>query len=192
MSERSIVNRVVVDLELGRGFGYRLEELGLGGYEIAVTWSDREGFVHWSGRAGRALFHYLLEHDQIVGYNLLAYDHRVLDGYLLEHEHGLARELRARTVDLHTLLYRATGRRHSLDQVAWETLGQRKAIPPRDSDPVLLGEYCERDVELTRDLDNYRRQYGLLYVGHGSAVALDSGQISVARSQRTGRLTIDY
>lgn len=164
--------RVVVDLELGRGFGYGLHELGIAGFQVAVTWSDVVGFIHWPGDTGRALLGYLLQHDEVVGFNLLAYDNAVLAGYLLPAQRGIAGLLKERTLDLHAMLYRATGRRHSLQSVAQATLGEGKLTPPTDDDPILFAEYCQRDVELTRDLDDYRRQYGWLYTGTGEAVML--------------------
>lgn len=167
--------RVVVDLELGRGFGYGLSDISIAGYEVAVTWSDVDGFTQWGGSHGRMLLDYLLEHSEIVGFNLLSYDNQVLGGYLLPQERHIADELKLRTIDLHALLLQATGRRYSLETVARQTLGEGKLVPPDDGDPVLFAEYCERDVELTRDLDNYRRAFGVLYVADGQPVALPTG-----------------
>ena len=166
------INRVVFDLELGRGFGYGLADIPVAGYEVAVTWSDVDGVVHWGGTAGRLLLDYLLGHAEIVGFNLVSYDNRVLSGYLLPREQHIAEQLRERTVDIPSLLLRATGRRYSLETVAQHTLGAGKLRPPDDGDPVLVAEYCERDVELTRDLDDYRRAFGVLYVALGVGVAL--------------------
>ena len=178
--------RVVVDLELGRGFGLGLEDLHFAGFALAVTWSEGDGFVHWSGAAGRALLDYLLAHGEIVGYNLLASDTRVLAGYLLPSERALIGELTGRTIDLHSLLFQATGRRHSLDSVALATLGERKLPRPEVDDADLVAEYCERDVELTRDLDDFRRYFGRLYVaGDREAVTLLPG--SMGRGAGRGR-----
>ena len=176
------MSRVVVDLELGRGFGYGFADLRIAGYEVAVTWDDADGFLHWSGREGRALLDYLRHHQEIVGFNLLAYDHPVLGGYLLPSEGAVARYLKEHTVDLHALLYVATGRRHSLESVARETLGRGKLAPPVNGDPELLAEYCERDVELTRDLDDFRRLYGVLYLRGGHIVV--AGRRSIRRARK--------
>ena len=164
--------RVVVDLELGRGFGYRLPDLGIAGFEIAVTWDDTDGFIHWGGSTGRLLLQYLLDHAEIVGFNLLSYDNKVLSGYLLANEGRIVEELRERTIDLHQLILVATGRRYSLETVAQNTLQVGKLRPPDDGDVALMAEYCERDVELTRDLDDYRRAFGVLYVSGGVRVAV--------------------
>jgi hypothetical protein len=169
--------RVVVDLELGRGFGFGLPDLDYSGFEIAVTWDDLDGFVHWEGISGRALLHYLLEHTEIVGFNLLAYDNKVLQGYLQPREAWLVDELKRSTVDLHNLLLVASGVRYSLQEVASNTLGEGKLTPPEGYDPLLLADYCERDVELTRDLDDFRRAYGLLYVRGGQAIMLPSSKV---------------
>lgn len=182
--------RVVVDLELGRGFGYGLADLSIAGYEVAVTWDDVDGFRHWGGAEGRELLDYMLEHGEIVGFNLLAYDNPVLSGYLLASESGIADELKRRTIDLHALLYVATGRRHGLNSVAYETLGERKLVPGRplglDGDPILFAAYCERDVELTRDLDDFRRSYGVLYVSGGAPVSLGNVERGARNGARIG------
>ena len=190
------VNRVVFDLELGRDYGLGLQDLDYAGFEVAVTWDDLDGFRHWRGAQGRALLGYLLEHTAIVGFNLLAYDHRVLAGYLTSGERWMVQELKAATVDLHLLLWQATGVRHSLEEVATNTLGEGKVVPPAGYDPALQADYCERDVELTRDLDDYRRQYGLLYVRGGRAVELKSdfttetrrGQDGINRQERLEKI----
>ena len=166
------MSRVVVDLELGRGFGFGIGDLGFAGFDVAVTWSDVDGFTHWPGSAGRALLRYLLEHSQIVGFNLLAYDNRVLAGYLQPGDRWMVGELTRRTVDLHALLFGALGRRPSLQEVATNTLHESKSEPPAAYDPVLLADYCQRDVELTRDLDDFRRAYGVLYVRGGTGCKL--------------------
>ena len=162
-----------MDLELGKGFGYGLQDLEIAGFELAVTWGDVDGITHWPGSIGRELLRYLREFDEVVGYNLLAYDNRVLSGYLLPGERRLAADLQNRTVDLHALLFRQTGRRYSLQQVASATLGEGKLPFPLGDDPVLVAEYCQRDVELTRDLDDFLQAYGLLYVSDGEGVLLD-------------------
>ena len=75
-------------------------------------------------------------------------------------------------MDLHQLILLATGRRYSLETVAQNTLQVGKRHPPEDGDPALMAEYWERDVELTRDLDDYRRAFGVLYVSGGVGVSL--------------------
>ena len=87
------------------------------------------------------------------------------------------------------MIYQGTGQRHSLESVARATLAEGKIQPPADPDPLLLAEYCERDVELTRDLDDFRRLYGMLYVRGGQAVHLPHGSsvgagLAPARSAR--------
>jgi DEAD/DEAH box helicase domain-containing protein len=181
--------RVVFDLELGRGFGYGLADKNITGFALAVTWDDVDGFVHWRGPQGRALIDYLLARDEIVGFNLLGYDHPVLSGYLLPSEPRLLDELKRKTVDLHKLLLDIMRQRYSLATVARATLGEGKLTPPEDDeDDEALAAYCERDVELTRDLDDYRRAYGLLYVVPLTGVHLTGWEPSSNRpSWREGR-----
>ena len=183
-----MAGRVVFDLEQGRRYGYALADLDHAGFEVAVTYDDHHGFLRWDGAWGRALYAYLLKHDEIVGFNVYAYDKRVMAGYLTGADRGLPARLREKTVDLHALLMAADGRRFSLQEVATNTLGEGKATPPVGYDPVLLGDYCERDVALTRDLDDYRRAYGVLYVRGGLAVALPgSNGLFTTKAQRAQR-----
>jgi hypothetical protein len=158
---RFALMRVVVDLELGRGFGYELADLPVSGFAVAITWDDHDGFLCWHGAEGRELLDYLLAHDEIVGFNLLRYDNTVLAGYLLPSEQHLLAQLREKTIDLHALLLHETGIRWSLDRIAQEVLGESKLPAPTGGDWQELAHYCERDVELTRDLDDVRRVLGV-------------------------------
>ena len=169
-----LIDRVVVDIELGRGFGYTFADLDIAGFAFAVTWDEHGGLLRWHGTEGRELLAYLLRHNQIVGFNLLSYDNRVLAGYLTASEHAVVGELEDKTVDLLHLIRLKLGRRASLNEVALATLGERKLPPPvgDDPDPEDVWQYCEWDVELTRDLDDFRRAYGVLYVGGGVPVVV--------------------
>ena len=99
-----------------------------------------------------------------MGFNLLRYDNAVLAGYLLPSERHLVGTLTRKTVDLHTLVLRDTGERWSLERIAQRLLGVGKLAVDADSTHDEIAAYCERDVELTRDLDDLRRLNGGLWV----------------------------
>jgi hypothetical protein len=70
-------------------------------------------------------------------------------------KYGLPRAIASKTVDLHHILYEATGHRFSLDRLSRYNLGQgkrRKGSELADLSGQALFEACQSDVELTRRL----------------------------------------
>ena len=53
----------------------------------------------------------------------------MLSGYLTSGERWMVQELKAATVDLHVLLWRAIGVRHSLEEVVTNTLDEGNVVP---------------------------------------------------------------
>ena len=153
---------VIFDLEQGRGFGYGLGDTAISGYELAMTWDETNGYLRWRGGEGRALVSFLRGADVVVGFNCLAYDYRVLGGYLHERERTLVMAmLKTKTVDLFIRVKYATFRGYGLDALGQSTLGLGKLqSPDSEADEEGRWDYLERDVELTRDLYQHIKTSG--------------------------------
>lgn len=100
----------------------------------------------------------------VVGYNLLDFDYEVLRAYSSESLAGLP------TVDIMEYLARRLGFRPSLQSVATATLGIAKSADGLQAihwyrqgliDKVL--EYCQRDVEITKNLYEYGQVHKVVY-----------------------------
>lgn len=95
----------------------------------------------------------------IVGFNVQRFDYEVLRPYA-------GRPLKLPTVDLLADIYRTLGFRLSLDSVAGATLGQTKSADGmlavkwfREGQIEKLLDYCQQDVQVTRDLYEYGRMH---------------------------------
>jgi DEAD/DEAH box helicase domain-containing protein len=123
-----------------------------------------------------ALFENLESADLIVGFNVKRFDYTVLSAYT-------TRELKALpTFDILEDLHQRLGFRVSLDHVARETLGKKKAADGlqaiawfREGQMGKVIAYCREDVALTRELF----QYGL-----------DKGEILFRQKQGDRRLAL--
>lgn len=169
-------NRVVVSLIRSDGTVRAADERPIRPFDVAVTWSAGDGIRRWRGKDGRALAYYLGHVQTVVGFDILRYDIHILRAYLRPDERAVGETLLWRTVDLWDLLRLRTGLRVSLNQVAVDTLGQgtrRPRLGTADREEAF--RYCERNVELIRALDDYRRAFGLVYLC-GLAVKLPTGQ----------------
>jgi len=102
--------------------------------------------------------------ELVVGYNVLEFDYEVLRGYANFPFDRLP------TLDLMEHLSRRLGFRVSLDAVATATLRVGKSGDGLQAirwyrqgliDRVL--NYCQQDVEITRQLHEYGRQFKLIY-----------------------------
>lgn len=95
----------------------------------------------------------------VVGYNIQRFDYEVLRPYA-------GKPLRLPTVDLLADIYRALGFRLSLDSVAGATLGHTKNADGllavqwfRDGQIEKVLDYCQQDVQVTRELYEYGRTH---------------------------------
>jgi DEAD/DEAH box helicase domain-containing protein len=148
---------VVFDLETVRGpeecGGWKnTRDFGLA---VAVTWCEAEGFRDWFEPEAAALVEYLAGFEQVVGFNVLGFDYRVLEAY----QPAVWSLLERKTLDLLWDFQRLTGRRIKLDDLCAETLGARKSGSGADSlrwwrqgQRERVARYCRDDVTLTRDL----------------------------------------
>jgi len=105
----------------------------------------------------------LRQADLVVGFNVLRFDYTVLQPYTNSPLQTLP------TVDMLQDIYQRLGFRLSLDAVASATLGATKSADGIQAvqwyrqgkiDQVLA--YCQRDVEVTRDVYNFGKRQGFV------------------------------
>jgi DEAD/DEAH box helicase domain-containing protein len=112
--------------------------------------------------------------ERIVGFNVLRFDYRVLEGYLGE---GFSQGFE--TLDVHEEIWRRLGLRVGLNRLVKATLGLEKSADGlqslswvREGRFDLVEAYCRRDVELLRDLYLHGRELGFLKVPNREGVVL--------------------
>jgi DEAD/DEAH box helicase domain-containing protein len=157
------MNIVFFDVETQKSFdqvgGRRnIHKLGL---SAAVTYSTADGaFRHYTEETVADLIAELKAADLVVGFNVLSFDYTVLSAYTNEVLAGLP------TVDMLDKIYRQLGFRISLDNLASTTLGTTKSADGLQAvrwyeqgriQDIL--DYCQQDVEVTRQLYEYGRQH---------------------------------
>jgi len=136
------------------------------GLSIAVSWDKGHGFRDWSESKVQELIKELAQFGTIIGFNLLKFDYEVLSGYA-DDVHML---LDGKTFDILADLTNRLGHRVSLEDVASATLGRGKLGTGcdavrwfREGKLKEVTDYCQRDVELTREIYEYGREHGLVY-----------------------------
>ena len=155
-------NIVFFDLETQRSFQevggrHNIPRLGL---SVAVTYSTAAGEYHYYTEETVAeLIEELKAADLVVGFNVIRFDYQVLSAYT---DYPL-RQLP--TVDMLDDIYRTLGFRLSLDALANATLGVGKSADGmqairwwRQGKMQELFDYCQQDVEVTRQLYEFGRQ----------------------------------
>jgi DEAD/DEAH box helicase domain-containing protein len=102
--------------------------------------------------------------DLVVGYNVLEFDYEVLSAYSREPLQQLP------TLDLMQDLSRRLGFRLSLEAIATATLGTGKSADGlqavrwyRQGQINRVLDYCQKDVEVTKKVHEYGRQYRFVY-----------------------------
>ncbi len=157
------MNVVFFDVETQRTFDevggrHNTRRLGL---SVAVTYSTDEGaFHHYTEGTVADLIARLKAADRVVGFNVLRFDYEVLSAYTDE------RLDRLPTVDMLDHIYRRLGFRVSLDNLAGATLGINKSADGlqavrwyREGRIQEILNYCQQDVEVTRQLYEYGQQH---------------------------------
>ena len=159
------MNKVFFDVETKKSFqetGGRKEELLV---SCAVIFSEEtQGFIHFRENQVEDLIEDLFSASCVVGFNILGFDYYVLKPYTEKDLFSLP------TLDLMKELQKELGFRLSLDHLALENLGKGKKGSGLDAikwyregkiDQLL--EYCEYDVQITRELYNLGKEQGFLY-----------------------------
>ena len=131
----------------------------------AVTYSTAASSYHrYTESRVKALLEELRSAELVVGFNVLEFDYEVLRGYVD------APFERLPTLDMMDHLARRLGFRVSLDSLATATLRASKSADGLQAirwyrqgliDKVLT--YCEKDVEITKNLHEYGKQFKVVY-----------------------------
>jgi len=159
-------NTVVFDLETK----YLADEVG--GWSnihkmelaVAVTYSTSDGlYRRFTEEQADELVAELRRADLVVGFNVLRFDYTVLQPYTAFRLETLP------TVDMLQDIHRQLGFRLSLDAVASATLGITKSADGvqavrwyRQGQIEQVLAYCERDVQVTRDVYEFGRHNGFV------------------------------
>jgi DEAD/DEAH box helicase domain-containing protein len=157
-----VKNIVFFDLETQRSFQevggrHNIPRLGL---SVAVTYSTADSeYHHYTEETVADLIEELKAADLVVGFNVIRFDYEVLRAYT---DYPLRK---LPTVDMLDDIYRTLGFRISLDALASATLEIGKSADGlqairwwRQGKMQELFDYCQQDVEVTRQLYEFGRQ----------------------------------
>ena len=138
------------------------------GVASAVCYDDQDGrFFHYAEPEVPALIEKLKSADLVVGFNVIRFDYTVLKGYSDFNFSTIP------TFDMLDDVTRRLGHRLKLDSLVQATLGAGKSGDGlqslrwvKEGRFDLIREYCEKDVELTRDLFLFGAKEGYVYYDH--------------------------
>ncbi|WP_456325562.1 ribonuclease H-like domain-containing protein [Desulfonauticus submarinus] len=130
---------------------------------VGVYFSEKDSIVFFQDSELQKLWELLLKQDLIVGFNILGFDFKVLQGSLKRNWYNLP------TLDLLLEIKKKLGYRLSLDHLAQYTLNAQKkgngllAVKWwREGKIEKIIEYCKHDVFLTKELYLFGRKNGYL------------------------------
>jgi len=160
---------VFFDLETQNTFqevgGHYPERLRI---SVAVTFdSSDQTFHRYTEAEAPQLILDLSQADLVVGYNLLGFDYPVLQKYAASDPGATHIDLaQLPTVDMMVEIQKRLGFRISLDKVATATLkvgkrddGLQAVRWWREGNVTQLFDYCQQDVEVTRQVYEFGKQY---------------------------------
>ena len=137
------------------------------GLSVAVTsWNDSNSYQQWMENDANELVKELERAEKIIGFNILRFDYEVLSAYV-PNVHDL---LDGKSFDILADLEDRLGFRLSLEVICSTTLNKSKLGKAEDAikwwrqgqvGKVVL--YCQRDVELTREIYRYGQEHGFIY-----------------------------
>ena len=157
------MNILYFDVETQRSF----DEVGGRGHirdlrlSAAVTYSTADGaYRHYTEETVADLIAEIKAADLVVGFNVLNFDYEVLRAYTDDSLEEIE------TVDLLDHIHKRLGFRVSLDNLASTTLGTSKSADGlqavrwyKEGRMQEILEYCQQDVEVTRRLYEYGKQF---------------------------------
>lgn len=146
------------------------------GMAIAVTWNEVNDFRTWFESDASELVKELCRADKVIGFNNIGFDNEVLTAYA-SNVHQL---LDWKSFDILADVYSRLGFRVSLEDLSMSTLGKSKSGKAEDAivwfrqgQIEKVVEYCQTDVELTRELYRYGQEHGFVcYPRFGQPVEL--------------------
>lgn len=170
-------NLVFFDLETQKsaqevGGWSNISKLGL---SLAVTYSERDGYLTFLEKNVHELVDYLKTADAVVGFNHVEFDYKVLEPYTVEDLRSL------NNIDMFLDLYKKTGIRISLNHLAKVSLGRNKSADGlkaiewyKQGRMDLIEQYCRDDVAITKAL-YYRGcdRGAVAYLNQGRRVNVD-------------------
>lgn len=135
------------------------------GLAVAVTWDEEHGFRVWFEPDAPRLIAELESFDRIITFNGERFDFSVLSRY------GPVGKLYFKSLDIHSDLTRKLGHRMAFDALVRATLGQSKSGRGEDAvrwwragQTEKVVAYCQRDVELLREIVRFARERGYVLV----------------------------
>ncbi len=136
---------------------------------VGVSYDEKESVYEVYNESNiQNLIEKILGAELVAGFNVKNFDMEVLSYY------SCADFSKVRTLDILEEIQRSLGRRISLDDLASETLGEKKSGSGLDAlewfknnEIEKLVEYCMKDVELTRNLYLFGRENRFLLFRHG-------------------------
>ncbi|MBU4132331.1 MAG: DEAD/DEAH box helicase [Proteobacteria bacterium] len=152
----------VLDIETRRsaqevGGWNKAERMGV---SIAVLYDSKSDDFHTFYQEDiQALCNHLKLLDLVIGFNIIAFDYKVLSGLSAFDFYGLP------TLDLLMKVHEILGYRLSLDHLAQQTLGCKKSADGlaalewwKQGQIKKITDYCIQDVRVTRDLYRFGRE----------------------------------
>jgi DEAD/DEAH box helicase domain-containing protein len=132
----------------------------------AVTWSTvRNDFTVYWEKDVAALIAELKSADRVIGFNIIRFDYEVLRPYAPNENFRSIR-----STDMLQDIYRTLNFRLSLDSIARATLGTTKTADGLQSvqwfrmgELEKVAEYCKADVDITRRVHEFGREYGFVH-----------------------------
>ena len=157
---------LVLDLETKRlasevGGWSHIDKLGLA---AAVLYHiEQEEYTHYTEDRCPILLDYLVQADEIIGFNLLRFDYLVLQPYGLP----IDKSMIGKTADIMVHVQNTLGFRLRLDNLVNATLGEKKSADGLKSvewykagDLEKVLKYCQQDVRVTYLLWDYGKVHG--------------------------------
>jgi DEAD/DEAH box helicase domain-containing protein len=144
---------------------------------VGVIWdSERQAYCHYYEDEVDAMIDHLLSGKLVVGYNHIGFDYKVLSGYANgeKKRKELLEQLRNQpNLDLLLDIKKIIKKRIKLDAIARPTLNAGKSadglqalqwykeyLAGDDEKIKLIANYCQQDVEVTRDVYLYGIEKG--------------------------------
>ncbi len=136
-----------------------IQDMGMACGVLFDSLEDR--FLHYGEEEVHDLVHHLQKGDLIVGFNHIRFDYRVLAGYS---DAGLGK---LPNFDILVNLTQILGHRLKLDSLVRGTLGEGKTADGlqslqwvKEGRLDLVRDYCQKDVEVTKNLFLYGVEHG--------------------------------